>query len=615
MRAAELVSAGNRAENEGRLGEACELYRQAVEADPAHASAYLNLGAALEASGNPEAAARAYAALLGVDPDNPFACYNLANVSLARGESARAVELLGKALRAKPAFPEAHVLLSHALDEMGRSGEAAEHLARAVEQRPGYVGAWHNYGVLLRKLERLDEAEDALRRALELDAGYAPSYAALASLLRREGRIEESLHYYAGARVRAPAALEFASAELFALLFSDLSSDDQILARHQALGAQLEALHAPQRQAHPASREPERRLRVGYVCGELYRHPVALFLIPVLARHDRSKFEVRCYMTGGYRDSVTSQLQRLADGWRDTVSMSDAEMAQVIRGDAIDVLVDLSGHSGECRPGVFAQRPAPVQVSWLGYLNTTGLPSIQYRLCDAQTDPAGSERLHTETLVRLGASQWCYRPFLTLPHAQAAPCAQHGFITFGSFNDAAKLSPTTLELWKSVLQALPQARLTVVGAPHGRTSERLQRSLGAGSRLTLVPRVPLDQYFGWFNEVDIALDTTPYSGGTTTCDALWMGVPVITAPGERPVSRSSASLLATVGLTDWIASSPQDYVRRAVAFAGSPPLLTDLRRTLRSRMQASALMDEAGFTRNLEDAYRRMWRQYCIQGR
>jgi len=614
VRAAELVAAGNRAENEGRLSEACELYRQAVEADPSHAPGYLNLGAALEASGNLEAAARAYGALLGVDPDNPFARYNLANLSLIRGETARAIELLGKALRAKPEFPEAHVLLSHALDETGRPGEAAEHLARAVEQRPGYAGAWHNYGVLLRKLERLDEAEDALRRAIELDADHAPSYAALASLLRREGRIDEALKYYAAARMRAPAALEFGSAELFALLFSDVSSDDEILARHRAFGAQLEALHAPRRQAHHASREPGRRLRVGYVSGEFYRHPVALFVIPVLAGHDRSNFEVRCYMSGRYRDSVTSELQRLADGWRDTASMSDAEMAQAIRGDAIDVLVDLSGHSGESRPGVFAQRPAPVQVSWLGYLNTTGSPSIQYRICDRQTDPAGSERFHTETLVRLPTSQWCYRPFLTVPHAQAAPCAQRGFITFGSFNDAAKLSPTALGLWKSVLQALPDARLVVVGAPVGRTSERLQRGLGAGSRLTLVPRAPLDRYFAWFNEVDIALDTTPYSGGTTTCDALWMGVPVITAPGERPVSRSSASLLATVGLADWIASGPQDYVRRAVAFAGRPPLLTDLRVTLRSRMQASALMDEAGFARNLEDAYRRMWRQYCAQG-
>ena len=276
------------------------------------------------------------------------------------------MELLRKALRAKPDFPEAHVLLSNALDETGRAGEAAEHLARAVEQRPGYAGAWHNYGVVLRKLERLDEAEDALRRAIELDAGYAPSYAALASLLRREGRIDEALKCYAGARARAPAALEFESAELFALLFSDVVSDDEILARHRANGARLEALHAPQRQVHRASREPERRLRVGYVSGELYRHPVALFVIPVLARHDRSKFEVRCYMTGAYRDSVTSELQHLADGWRDTASMGDSAMAQAIRGDEIDVLVDLSGHSGESRLGVFAHRPAPVQVYMAG---------------------------------------------------------------------------------------------------------------------------------------------------------------------------------------------------------------------------------------------------------
>jgi protein O-GlcNAc transferase len=212
--------------------------------------------------------------------------------------------------------------------------------------------------------------------------------------------------------------------------------------------------------------------------------------------------------------------------------------------------------------------------------------------------------------VRLAASQWCYRPFLTLPHAQAAPCAQRGFVTFGSFNDAAKISPTTLALWKSVLQALPQARLAVVGAPPGRTSERLQRSLGAGSRVKVVPRAPLDQYFAWFNEVDIALDTTPYSGGTTTCDALWMGVPVLTAPGERSSSRSAASILTTAGLTEWIASSPDEYVQLAAQLA-QPENLANLRATLRPRLQASPLMDEVGFTRDLETLYRRMWRTYC----
>jgi predicted O-linked N-acetylglucosamine transferase (SPINDLY family) len=591
--------------SEEAVHESIALYRRAVEADPSHASGYLNLGGALEAAGEIDAAAAAYRALLAVDAANPYANYNLGNSLLARGDTTGALELLEKALRAKPDFPEAHVVLSNALDQIGRPADAAGHLERALEQRPDYAGAWHNYGVVLRKLERLDAAEDALRRAIALD--YAPSHQALASLLRSRGRIEEALRCYAAARSRDPGAFALESAELFTLLFSDAVSEDELFARHCAFGVRLESAQASRRRQHRVRKDPGRRLRIGYVSGDFYRHPVALFVIPVLERHDRSAFEVRCYMTGAYRDSVTAQLQRLADGWRDAAAMSDADLAEAIRADEIDVLVDLSGHSGESRLGVFAEQPAPVQATWLGHLNTTGLRSIQYRLCDRHTDPPGSERHHCETLVRLPASQWCYRPFLSVPHVLTPPCVGRGYVTFGSFNQPSKLSPTTLRLWRELLEALPSARLLVMGA-----SEALTESLGAKSRITLVPRLPLDQYFPQFDQVDIALDTMPYSGGTTTCDALWMGVPVITAPGERPVSRSSASLLTTLGLTDWIASSPQDYVRRAVRFAGEP--LVELRQTLRARMQASPLMDEAGFTRNLEDAYRQMWRSYCVQG-
>jgi predicted O-linked N-acetylglucosamine transferase (SPINDLY family) len=617
MLAAELVTAGTQAEREGRLEEACVLYRRAIDADPSHAAGYLNLGAALEASGEHEAAARAYRALLELAPGNPYASYNLANLSLARGETQSAEKLLRTALRSKEDFPEAHVALSNVLDAMERPEEAAEHLAIALNQRPGYAGAWYNYGVVLGKLQHLDQAEDALRRALELDPRYIPAYQALAGILRGEARIEEALHCYATARARAPDALGLESGELFTLLFSDRVSDEELATRHLAFGARLEAAHAAR--PHAAPDDPGRRLRVGYVSADLYRHPVALFLIPVLARHDRSRFDVRCYMTGGYSDPVTLELQRLADGWRNTASMSDAEMADTIRGDAIDILVDLTGHAGASRLGVFAEQPAPVQVSWLGYLHTTGTRRIQYRLCDGHTDPSGSEHLHAETLVRLPHSQWCYRPFLTIKHADAPPCASRGFVTFGSFNHPSKLSPTTRRLWRDLLVALPDSRLVVVGVAPGRGSESLLRDLAAGdvaqSRIELVSRLPLDEYFRRFNEVDIALDTSPYSGGTTTCDALWMGLGVVTAPGSRPVSRSAASLLATVGLADWIAPTPERYIALALDKARNASRLAELRRTLRARMRASPLMDEAGFTRSLEDAYRRMWHRQCTQGR
>jgi predicted O-linked N-acetylglucosamine transferase (SPINDLY family) len=296
--------------------------------------------------------------------------------------------------------------------------------------------------------------------------------------------------------------------------------------------------------------------------------------------------------------------------------MSDTELADLIHRDAIDVLVDLSGHTGIPCLNVFAQQPTPVQVTWLGYLNSTGLTRIQYRLCDAYTDPPGmTERLHTETLVRLPHSQWCYRPFVLMDHAAEPPMRKNRFVTFGSFNSPVKISATTHRLWCELLARVLDSRLVIVGIPEGRSRERLLKDFAAAgiavSRITMVGRVALTEYFRCFDSVDIALDTTPYSGGTTTCDALWAGVPVVTAPGPRPFSRSAASILSTAGLADWIASTPEDYVRIAAGFAREEAKVAELRRSLRQTMRESPLMDEARFVRDLEAAYRAMWRAWC----
>jgi predicted O-linked N-acetylglucosamine transferase (SPINDLY family) len=345
-------------------------------------------------------------------------------------------------------------------------------------------------------------------------------------------------------------------------------------------------------------------------------HPVSWFVAPVLERHDRSAHEIYCYSTNSKNDKVTRQIQSLTDVWRDASRMADEEFADEINRDAIDILVDLTGHAGITALGVFAQQPAPVQVSWLGYLNTTGLTRIQYRLCDACTDPPGmTEHLYTETLVRLPHSQWCFRPFLSIEHAREPPHKRNGFITFGSFNHAPKLSQTARRLWSEILTRLPDSRLVVAGTSEGQARDRLIREFLeagiAGSRLTIVPRASLEDYFPWFDNVDIALDTIPYSGGTTTCDTLWMGVPVVTVPGSRSASRSAASILSAVGLTEWIAATPEDYVRLAVEFARKKELITELRETLRPMMRESPLMDEPQFVRHIEEAYRRMWRTWC----
>jgi predicted O-linked N-acetylglucosamine transferase (SPINDLY family) len=291
----------------------------------------------------------------------------------------------------------------------------------------------------------------------------------------------------------------------------------------------------------------------------------------------------------------------------------------MIRADEIDILVDLSGHTGGNRLGVFARKPAPIQATWLGYLCTTGLASMDYRICDRYTDPPGATDLEgTEALAVMPDSQWCYRPYISSVPAAIPPSVRNGFVTFGSFNQFGKVSPSIRSIWAEILGELPQARLLVVGVPRGRTQDEFRESFSesgvSADRIQMVDRVPLEEYYQLFNRVDIALDTMPYSGGTTTCDALWMSVPVITLAGKHPVARSGASLLATAGFPDLIAQSSKAYVEMAVELARDASALADFRRGIREQMRRSPLMDEPKFVRELEQIYRRMWCDWCESG-
>jgi predicted O-linked N-acetylglucosamine transferase (SPINDLY family) len=677
-----LIAEGNRAEDAGKLEEACALYREALRLAPRSARAHLNLGIALQALGDDAGAIARYQQALVLDPANPYAGYNFGKLRHERGAHGEAESLLRRALRSRPEFPEARVVLACALEAQGKVQAAATELAAALRYKPDDFGALYLYAGILRKLGRLDDAASALRHALAIDPqsldarstlfhvleakgdlagaaleleavlrqrpdwpealfnygcvlnklmrtaeaeaafhrtiavepGFTRAYRMLGSVLLAQCRIDEALELYRRAR-RDP---DLVSAELFALNASHTGSEDELFARHAEFGRRLEETD-PARFDFPGSRDPKRRLRIGYVSGDFSYHVVALFMLPVLERRDRAAIEVFCYSTSQRVDEYTRQLMAHADVWRPSAGLSDTQLADAIHADAIDIIVDLAGHSGEPRLRVFAQKPAPVQATWLGYLNTTGMTRMDYRISDAYADPPGlTEARHTEKLARLPHSQWCYRPFLSAATAASPPCASNGFFTFGSFNQAVKLSQTSRKLWAEILSRVAGSRLVVLGVPPGRAHDKLVQDLTSmgidAARLDLVPYVSLQDYFGWYNRVDIALDTTPYSGGTTTCDALWMGVPVLTAPGERPASRSAASILATAGMTDWIASGAEDYVSRAVQFANDRQLLANLRVTLRARLQASPLMDEEGFTRNLENLYRQMWRRYCDQG-
>lgn len=614
-----LIASGRRAEDAQRLGAACRRYRAAALVAPRHAAAHLNLGAALEAAGDSVGALHAYEAALAVEGGNPYANYNVGRLCFRRGDTDRAERLVRYALERRPEFPDALVMLALVLDSRKKYAESAASLEAALRLQPVSAGPWYNYGEVLWKLNRYDEAEIALRRCLELEPRFVPALHLLGNLLRSTSRLADALAAFAAARRLEPERFDLESVQLLTLSLGDALSAGELFARHRAFGERLEA-DVPLRLAspHAVAREPERRLRVAYLSCDFNRHPVAWFLLPLLERHDRARVESLCYFTGEKPDEVTLQVRAAADSWREAHALTDAALAQAIERDAVDVLVDLTGHSGALRLGVFARQPAPVQLSWLGYLHSTGLTRIGYRMTDARADPPGSsDRLHTEKLVRLPHCLWCFRPPYAADHAAEPPCRRNGHVTFGSFNHAPKLSATVRRLWAAILLRLPQSRLVLVGVPDGRAREGLLRDFvaaGIGAeRLTILPRVSVGEYLQQFDAVDIALDSTPYGGGTTTFDALWMGVPVLTLAGERSASRSAASILGALGLEEWIAASDGEYLRLALAHAADPVRIAALRGSLRRRLRTSPLMDEVAFARDVEAAYRDLWRAWCGQ--
>ena len=413
--------------------------------------------------------------------------------------------------------------------------------------RPDWADALFNHGVVLMRLQRLGEAEAAFRRLIALDPGYRTAYRMLGSVLHRAARIDEALALCRAARQRFPDWLELESFELFALNSVEGISAEEVFERHRRFGARLERANPAGPVPFANTPDPQRRLRIGYLSGDFCYHVVSLFLLPLAERCDRGAIETYCYSVGGTTDAITRRLMAVSDAWRDAATLSDAELCDAIRRDRIDILIDLAGHSGIARLGVFARQPAPVQATWLGYLNTTGLTRVQYRISDAYCDPPGlTDRYHTEALARLPRSQWCYRPFVTVEQVGSAPVESNGFVTFGSFNQAHKLSPSVRRLWAKIMQALPDSRLVVAGIQDQGVRELLWSDF-AGSgidrrRIAFRPYGALPDYYRWYNEVDMALDTTLFSGGTTTFDALWMGVPVVTLPASglpRAVRRAS----------------------------------------------------------------------------
>ena len=500
--------------------------------------------------------------------------------------------------------------------QRGQAAQAEEDIGRALELEPGHADWRCVLGEVYIVQWKLDAATDCYRAVLEVDPGDARARFGLGNTLQMTGRADEAETCFRQVINDQPDIIA-AHSNLLLCLHYRKGDDGPALYKEHVEWAKRHAsgLAGATIGGAEIDRSPARPLNIGYVSPNFYAHPVATFVEPVLTAHDRSGFRVFCYSDVTYPDAVTQRLMGLCDTWRDIHRLSHDDAARLIRQDRIDILVDLAGHAGGTRLLMFARRAAPVQVTWLGYPDTTGLVEMDYRITDADADPEGeADYQYSEKLVRLACGFLCYAPHADSPLVGKSPMLESGRITFGSFNNLAKVTPDVIGLWSRILSALPNARLIMKahalesGNARKTVRARFERHGIAEERVELHgAEISAQGHLARYGEVDIALDTFPYNGTTTTCEALWMGVPVVSLAGRTHASRVGASILARVGLEDLVASTPDEYLRKATALAADGPRLRELRAGMRNRMRGSVLLDARGFARNLEVAYRQMW--------
>ena len=531
------------------------------------------------------------------------------------GELADAAICFERALALDPAsIPALHgrATMHHLA---GDHADAISLCDEVLAQAPGHAQAWITRAVAARALGNLDDALQAFRRAVELQP-QAELISCVGGILFQQGHIEEALIHMDRAIAMDPLADAIHSNRLFILNHDPRLSPTQIAQQHFAWGRVLEARLAAARTPHGNDPDPDRRLKIGYVSADLRTHSVAFFLAPVLERHDRSRFEVTCYDNhAGPGDDFTKRLMSMSGHWVKVAGLDDAALARRIREDRIDILVDLSGHTGGNRLPVFAMKPAPVAATWFGYMNTTGLTSIDYRLSDACLCPPGCEARYSESIYRLPhAAAWSAAA--DAPEPGPPPSLARGHVRFASFNNWTKVSDAVIDVWARILTRVPSAELLVVAAggdtPGGRAAVRAKFVARAidPQRIVVEGFQPLTRFLAMVGSADIALDPFPYNGGTTTLHTLWMAVPVISMASSHEIGRVAEGLLGLVGLADLCTRSPEQYVEAAVALADDAARRTFLRSYLRPQMQVCQAMNGGELASNLEKAYRALWHNW-----
>jgi predicted O-linked N-acetylglucosamine transferase (SPINDLY family) len=579
VRARESCAAGLALSRQGRNDEALVAYSRAVQLDPALAEAHHGLSVILEHKGQIDSALAASTTAIRLMPNFADGHNGLGVARRRKGLLAEAIEAFATAVQIDPAHAHAPNNLGCALSESDRLDDAIAVFQSAVRARPDSWATYNNLGNAWRQVGELDEAVSCYRKALELQPGYVLAHSNL----------------------------------LYALHGHPDCDAADLLAQHLEWN-EAHARHLrPILGDHDNDANPDRRLRVGYVSPDFRRHPVGFFLLPLLSAHDKRQFEVFCYSDVVARDDVTEELRAHASVWRDIAGLTDERVAALVRHDRIDVLVDLTMHTADTRLLVFARKPAPVQVTYLAYCGTTGLKTMDYRITDPYLDPPAQGHTHySEQSTWVRETYWCYRPVVSID-VREAPALTVGRPTFGCLNDFSKVGAATLTIWCRLLGRVPESRL-LLHAPHGSPRQRARDLLAREGidpeRVSFVGRVPLRDYLELHHQIDVALDPFPFGGGRTTCDALWMGVPVVSLVGRTAVGRGGASILSNVGLPELLARSPEEYVRIAADLTRDAVRLNELRLGLRERMRRSPLMDEPRFARNIESAYRAMWRTW-----
>jgi protein O-GlcNAc transferase len=599
--------------------EAEKAFKKSLELNPENPAAYSNLGNALRKQDRHDEAILNFQKAVELEPDYAIAYYNLGNTFVSKKMPDKAIPYYKKAVSIQPDFVQAYFNLGNSLNETASFSEAEHNFRIALGLRPDWIEAMHNLGNTLLFQFKIKEAIEVFNKILAVKPSWAEIHFNLAYAFLCQGKAKEAAEGFRRAIFYRPGYEEAYSNMLIAMQYSDQLTDKDWHTGLKIFAAYCKS--KPVINEYKNHFDPAKRLRIGYVSPDFRNHSCESFFIPLIESHDKEKFEIFCYSGVKTPDELTENIKNYADGWYDITSLSNRDLVNLVYEHQVDILVDLAGHTLENRLLVFASKPAPVQVTWLGFPASTGLEAINYKLSDPWLTPEGTTEYFSEQVWNLSRPVHCYKKTGLSQPPDELPCLANNFITFGSFNNLAKISGKTLDLWGEVLKSIPESRLAIKGllSQVAEQRERIYNRLGI---IGIEPdRI---RFYDWeedmaahlslYRNIDIALDTFPYNGATTTVEALWMGVPVISLSGNRSAARYGFSLLNAAGLTDFLATDPEEFVTIAIKLANDREMLKELRGSLRDKLTGSSLCDKNEFTRAVENAFRQMWEIRCNKG-